>query len=480
MRLTRRHKVIIALASLFVLTNILLIYIDKEQKVEKTSHIKKWTKMMEKDMYESVDTEGVLDFSDESHVYFDDRLGKFQSFLVEEGQHISVGEALYTYEISNYYETASQLEGEIEKLRDEIKAIETAISKMKSYQIPKSSAPPPQKNSVPPVEKEVNDDSDLRGESVVSRFEEDMNHAQDSGQAELIKEQYITEKEKELAQKEAERNSVESQLSELMSMGDTITVESPYEGIVTSISEALEDPLLTVQSDELIVKSELTEQEHLEVEPEQSVYITMMQSDKAEEGVIEEVSHIPDEINLKGESRYPFTVTLVEEEVQNQEQGLGQNQEQEQGQGQNPEQSEEQGQGQGSEQNQEQGQSQDQMLEEERETLFPGYHANLEIVTKESPGATVVNKDDLDGNAIWVMTPSGTIVKNPVETGIQMGSIIEITAGAGMDDWIAVEPKDRLTSHSPFITSLDVKKVNAKRLKSDRWIRDLMIGLISR
>src|SRR5699024_2741370 len=84
MRLTRKHKIIIAVTSVFILVNILLIYFDTEQKVSKTSHVKEWTSVGEKDMYESIDTKGVLDFSEESFVYFDDNLGEFQSFRSEE------------------------------------------------------------------------------------------------------------------------------------------------------------------------------------------------------------------------------------------------------------------------------------------------------------------------------------------------------------------------------------------------------------
>jgi len=482
MRLTRKHIIIIAVTSVFILVNILLIYFDTEQKVSKTSHVKEWTSVGEKDMYESIDTKGVLDFSEESFVYFDDNLGEFQSFFVEEGQQVNVGEDLYSYEVRNYFEAASQLEGEIEKLSNQMAAIEAAITKMDSFQIPSSGASmPPQTSTTPPINED--DGTTSEGDPLIEQFLQEMNQVQDTGQAELIKEQYITEKEKELAQKEAELNSVESQLSELTSTGETVTVESPFEGIVTDVSETLEDPLLTIQSDDLIIKGDLTEKEHLDVEHEQPVYITMTQSGVEEEGQIEEVSQIPKEINLKGHSKYPFIVTLLDEEAD------GEDQDTEQGdldEDQDQDQETDQSQSQDQETDQESGEDQSDDLDinestqEEEDIHFPGYHANLEIITKESPNASVVNKTNLDGQAIWMLTANGEVINNSVKTGIEMESIIEITEGAETGDWIAIEPKDRFTSHSPFITSLDIKELNADRVKSNRWLKDLMTGLISR
>src|SRR5699024_8692560 len=119
----------------------------------------------------------------------------------------------------------------------------------------------------------MGDDTEDDEDSMIKSFHAEMTKMQDTGQDEVIKKQYITEKEKELAQKEAEQTSVETQLSELTATGQTVTVESPYDGVVTNISETLEDPLITVQSAELVVKGELKEQDHSKVEPEQTVHI---------------------------------------------------------------------------------------------------------------------------------------------------------------------------------------------------------------
>src|SRR5690625_7665757 len=120
----------------------------------------------------------------------------------------------------------------MKKLDGEITAIEAAITKIESYQIPSStSSAPAQANSLSSMDDDTDDDED----SMIKSFLAEMTQVQDTGQAELIKEQYITEKEKELAQKEAEQTSVETQLSELTATGETMTVESHYDGVVTNI-----------------------------------------------------------------------------------------------------------------------------------------------------------------------------------------------------------------------------------------------------
>ncbi|HLR51994.1 MAG TPA: HlyD family efflux transporter periplasmic adaptor subunit [Candidatus Avamphibacillus sp.] len=476
MKLNRRHKIWLALASLLIIVNVCLIYFDKEQKVAKTTHVKEWTKTTEQDMYEFIHTEGVLDFSTENYVYFDDQLGEFQSFLVEKGEEIRLGESLYTYQIHNYYETQTRLESEIEKVNSEILAIEAAISKMESYQ-------PPSSAEGSGLSQSYGEDTSDPEESFLIRFVEAINGAQDVSQAEIIKEQYITEKEKELEQKNAELNSVESQLSELTQTGDTITVESPYEGIVSGVSETLEDPLLTIQSDELVVKSELTEQEHLDVESGLSVYIEMKESGQTMEGKVEKVSQIPENLNLKGNSKYSFLVSLEEMADDAHDEGstdLNNDMNDDEG-----DDSDLNG-GLNDDVNVDENndnmnnETNNDMNEASDENQFaPGYHADLEVVTEESPNATVIHQDALNELSIWKMI-NGELIREPVQTGIQMDKKVEIEEGLETGDWIAKHLEDKFVSHSPYITSLQVSKVKWNQLKNDRWFRDMMIGIISR
>lgn len=492
MRLNRRHKILIGITALFIIVNVLLLFFDNEQHVQKTSHIKTWTETTVEDMYEFIDTQGVLDFATENHVYFDETLGEFDAFLVDEGQEVQSGEGLYTYTISDYYEAASQLESEAEKVEGEMAAIETAISKMTAFQISDSSdsqgmIDPYEEFADPTLEDEEQDE-----EQIVDSFIDAMTGAEDAGQAELIKEQYITEKEKELDQKVAEQGSIESQLSELMQTGDTVTVESPYQGVVTDLSENLDAPLLTIQSGGYIVKGELSEAEHLDVEPGLAVNIKMKESDETAEGEIEAVSQFPKEIKLTGSSIYPFHVSLSDDDEEEAGEDADENDESE-----DPEEEfdgfedfddfngefddDDVNEDLNLDINETDDETNEEVTDEENnDTMLPGYHADVEIKTKESPEATVIQKDALDGLFIWQMTSSGKLIKAPIQPGIQMDDYVELLEGPEMGELIALGPEKRLVSNAPFITSLNMDQVPWGDLKTNRWLQDFLTGLLSR
>lgn len=476
MKLTRRHKLLAGFAVLFLIINIILIYADKDQKIAQTSHVLTWTEVTEQDMYESLDKEGVLDYSTENNLYFDEKLGEFESFLVEEGQEVTAGDELYSYQVQNYYETALALEGEIDKVTNEITAIEAAIAKMGSYQI--ATSQPSQPMPQPPVDQSSSDETDDNAQ--LNQIIDIMSDEQSNDEAELLKEQYITEKEKELDQKIAEVDSLDAQLNELTTTGESITIESPQDGVVTHLSDSLSDPLLTIQSDDLIVRSELTETEHLKVEPDLSVEITMKESGEMEEGVIQTVDKLPENISLHGESDYPFIVSFSDKEEQAEDADIDVDDEFDEEDLAEFEINEDEEESESEESNDETDLSAEEADEEDERDLAPGYHVDLEIITDESLEASVVNQRVLHGLSVWKMTQEGTLVKIPVETGLKMEQMIEIEEGVNKGDLIARQPEERFSSNTPFITSLDVKKVNGKRLKSDRWFQDIMIGLISR
>ena len=200
----RWGRIVIAAIILFVGLNILLVVIDKEGKISRLSHVKDWTEVYEQDLYEYLDTRGVITFSNEENIYFDKNVGSFHEFLVEAGDVVQAGDPLYSYKATNYYETLARLDSEKGRVQEEISAIESAIQTMSAYMIQQP------------------------GDIVLELEEERLEVPQNVAEAELIKEQFITEKQKELGQKQAELNSLESQLSELNGSGDTITVESAY------------------------------------------------------------------------------------------------------------------------------------------------------------------------------------------------------------------------------------------------------------
>lgn len=432
-----RRRLIQAAIILFIGINFLLVYVDDDGKVERKSYVKNWSQVFETDMAERLHKPGVLASVSEDHVYFDGDLGSFQEFLVEEGTEVNAGDALYTYQVHDYFDAEADLMHEVEVLNGEIAAIEAAISEMELYQIPDQGGGA-STQQLPPIpfnfEEEITEEDELTETPEEDNMTETMERPESPVEAELMKEQYIIEKEKELAQKTAELTSVENQLTELTSSGDTITVESPFEGEIKAVQETLEDPLITIESTTLHAEGELTEQERTQIEEGQAVEVSLTEEGALIEGEIAEVSDSSKAADIEEESVYPFHVSLSETDE-----------------------------------------------EGELEELLPGYHANLSITLEESLGAAVLFEDLVFTDSVWKMNAEGKLVEQGIETGILMNNMLEITEGAEIGEFVAEEPAGQFRNGAVFITPLKAQKVPwIDVFNYENWSRALVSGFLSR
>ncbi|MEC5425984.1 efflux RND transporter periplasmic adaptor subunit [Virgibacillus sp. C22-A2] len=402
---------------LFIGLNFLLVYLDDEDKVDRISYINNWSEAFQSDMSEKLYTPGVLAYVKEDYVYFNKNLGSFQEFLTEEGTQVDIGDSLYSYQIDNFYETEAGLMQEVERINGELAAIELAISQMNAYQIPNTSSQP----SASPLFTEE------------EQQEITIDFPQEPIAAELMKEQYVVEKEKDAAQKAAELKSVEAQLTSLQSTGDSIIVGSPYEGKIKSLSASLSDPLITIENTELHAEGQLTEQERTLIEEGYPVEVQVTEKEALLEGVIQELDESPRELAIASESIYPFTVALDQES--------------------------------------------------DIDDLLPGYHATLAITMNESNDATVLFDEVIGAGYAWKMTNEGKLVKQKVDTGIHMDTMIEITSGAIPGEWVAEEPTSQFRSGASFITPIKWDQHKWKSLitlDNEGWSRHFVTGLLSR
>ncbi|WP_077324008.1 HlyD family efflux transporter periplasmic adaptor subunit [Virgibacillus siamensis] len=405
-----RRKVILTLIVLFFGVNCLLVYLDEDEKVDRFSYIDEWAAITKQDMYETIETDGVLQAAKENSVYFDEDKGSFLEFKVEDGAEVDVGDALFTYEPRNFYETKAQLESDAASLNGQIAAIEEAIARVSSFQAPQSDL-----------------EAQFEGES--AKF--DLTH--EPVEVEYMKEAYIAEQKKELAQKKAELDSIQGQLSDLESSGDTITVESAYQGRVAKLSETLENPVVMIRGMELEAAGKLTEEERMEVEPEMPVKVNIRENSDMLKGTLSAISDTPQTVNVHTASVYPFQVKFED----------GTN----------------------------------------TEKLLPGYHAKLAITTKASQNAAVVRENQLFGTNVWMLTDQGLLQRQKVQTGINMGDLIEIKKGADTGEWAAQGDWDQFRNGTPFITSLDITDIQWKRIgKYDNvsWKEYFVTGLLNR
>ncbi|SDR14379.1 efflux RND transporter periplasmic adaptor subunit [Virgibacillus salinus] len=405
-----RRKLIWTLVILFIAVNSLLVYLDEEEKVARLSYIEEWSEIVEMDMFETIDTSGVLATTNEKRVYFDEDRGSFLEFLIDEGTQVDVGDGLFTYKVEDYYETRSFLESERSKLTGEVSAIEQAIDSISFYQIPET--------DLNAEYEDENSNLDITSKSVTANY---------------MKEQYLAEKEKELDQKNAQLQNIQAQLSDLESTGDTITVESSYQGQVTKISKSLSNPVVTIRDMQLQAEGEFTEAERMEAEREMPVEVSIRENGTLLKGNLNEINDSPKTVNVHGTSIYSFDVSFSEDA--------------------------------------------------ETEQLLPGFHADLAITTNKSLGATAVLEKQLFNQNLWKMTTEGTIHKQKAETGIHMNDAVEVTKGAKPGEWVAEEDHSQFREAATFITPLKLGNINWKRLgKYDNvnWEKYFVVGLLSR
>ncbi|MBN6206654.1 HlyD family efflux transporter periplasmic adaptor subunit [Ralstonia pickettii] len=413
----RRNRWIILGAILFICLNVLLIVLDKEGKVDRVTYINAWTNSYTADMKETLEKPVVLAATEEEPVFFDKSQGVFQEFLVNEGDNVAVGDGLFIYQVHNYYETEANLLTQIDKVNGEITAIEQAITKMRQYTVPESNF-------------------DASGSVLVTEEDIFVELPESSIDAELMKEQFLLDKEKELAQKQSEVEAWEKQLDELRTTGDTLTFQSPYNGKIQHISNELADPIILIAGQELRAVGDLSEKERADVEMGMSAELILNEIDATLPGTIETLADTPKEPeNVEKESIYPFTVNIEEEE------------------------------GSGSE-----------------TELLSGYHGLLSITMAEVTGVTAVEEAALIDQAVWRMDQNGLLLKQPVETGMQENKQIEIQSGINPNELIALEPENRLRDGSAFITPIKWKELKRgiANWKEIGWKKPFISGLLSR
>lgn len=402
-------RIVMLSGLLLVAINIFLIVSDHDGVIERKSYVKDWAKVEQKDMMETLNTKGILTSTAKQHLYFDREHGSFQTFLVNEGDEVSEGDELYTYQVHHYESAVSRLEQSIHQLEEDIQALETILSSIHTYTI----------DEIPSIQIKQADDEIVE----INRPPVD---------AEWMKYQYTLEIEKELALKEAELTSLEAQLTSLETTGQTVTVTSPYAGVVTMISASLDDPLMTIETMDLHIEGELGEQDRPLVEAGMTVDIYVPAVDQMFEGTVEKITQHPDQAQSH-ESVYRYYVTFSEEA--------------------------------------------------ELDQLLAGYHTDLRVVTKESLKAKVINDKAIFDGEIWLMTDDGVLKSQPVNMGIHMGEWQEITDGVDFRQIVAVESPQSFRHGTTFITPLKFKELPLKAtLKGEQIDRSryLLLGLVSR
>ncbi|MYL60661.1 hypothetical protein GLW20_24470 [Virgibacillus halodenitrificans] len=81
------------------------------------------------------------------------------------------------------------------------------------------------------------------------------------------------------------------------------------------------------------------------------------------------------------------------------------------------------------------------------------------------------------------MNDNGKLMKQKVETGLYMASMVEITKGMKAGEWVATERKSQFRHQATFITPLQWYKFKVKEVVSSKyedWGKYFVTGLLSR
>ncbi len=286
----QKRLLIIGLTLVFLGVNFYLIE-KANSKVDRTVYIKNWFETTEKDLAKTLEKEGVIASSEEHHVYFNDEMGAFNGFLVEEGDTVAVGAPLYEYVATDIDEQRRRLESEIEQLQDEIMSIEAYIRELEQLEFTLSSLP----SSSP------KDDD----EAVESNVETEFGLKKDIAAYDL-----------EISRLENQIDNLERQVLDLDMNSASLTVQSDVAGVIKKVSHSVENPLITIVSDSPVVSGKLTEKESFEISPEMRAEIRSEHHDEFMSGIVLEVAEMPkNDPDVDQESVYPFTVTFDVPEV---------------------------------------------------------------------------------------------------------------------------------------------------------------------
>ncbi|MGM0843554.1 MAG: efflux RND transporter periplasmic adaptor subunit [Bacillota bacterium] len=399
-----------------------------DSKVDRNSFIDEWTPITTSSLRNSIEKEAVLASAQEEYVYFDESRGTFKEFLVKEGDEISLGTDLFTYEVDDTHSQEVYLESEIQQFEDEIDSIEDHIVDLRALR-PESST----------SSRRTNNFDDRYGAPVTTEDEQDFSIEAANKEINYYVEQEITRKELEIDQLNNKIDNLDRQLSQMRLNESNITVSSTSDGIVKRVSRELDNPVIVISSKSSLVEGELSEQETLKITEGQEAIIYSTAVKDRIKGYVTDVGVLPSEtLTEEGLSSYPFKVEFEEDE-------------------------------------------------ENLDQLRPGFHVSLSIITEEALDVLTVPSHSLiiEGikNYLLVVTENGTLEKREVTVGMTSEGRVELQSGIEKDEIYVVNPDSMDLPGSTFVTPLKIDKLtfnNIKNADKHTILENLLLGILER
>lgn len=408
--------------ALFVAVNVYLILM-KDSEIARSEYIHEWRTVQKQNLVLSTERAGVVAPAEEEYVYFQQGAGDFEQFFVKVGDQVSTGTPLFEYSPRNLEATIEQFEAEITKLQSEQFGLQENIRNLESIE-----------QSLRQVEVEEEENENLSNKAVASTIE-----AQ------------IYEKELQLSRIEAEMDKFEELIANSNSHLGSLTVESPITGMVKEISHNLQNPVVTITSTDQHVKGLLAEEDLQEIQEGMKAIVSG--SFGKMDGVISKVSVTPEDDPQVGvKSEYEFVVQLQEPE-ENVTEDLS-----------------------------EENLNETETEEASQATIYTGSHVSVKIITEEVVDALTLPRETNRLGEIYVLKSNGTIEKRPVQMGITINGVYEITSEAEEGELVVYEPT-RIRNNISFFTPLDLSHMSTQELKEmdkTEILKYLGRGLLSR
>ncbi|KIL44677.1 hypothetical protein KP77_28980 [Jeotgalibacillus alimentarius] len=395
------------LAVIFAGVNLYLIKQD-DLLIDRTSIVHDQKPSKSELVEEVMVKDGVVHTALEERVYFSEQLGMFTQFLVEEGDQVTPGTPLYEYTVSDLEEQRLVFESEIEQLEDEISAVESYLSELESIERKI-------KDSTASSSATARPSSTLEDEELLITIElevgVDVSDATVDQTRSLINQQ-IGQQEAQVERLEAERDKYE-RLADGLEDSPVVTVESEYTGQIARLAEDISHPLITIYTDSLASKSELTDEEAKLVEEGMQARVASPVAESVGDGVVASNPLLPEqEPELNEKSLYPLNIDLLTA----------------------------------------------------NEDWFIGQHVVNEIVLEAAPNAVTMPVIGLDISKIYVLNEMGLVEPRIVEIGILDGDRQQILSGLNAGEWVTVDPEQIERSGMPYITPMKVARLTFDNL----------------
>lgn len=485
--LKKRGKYLVAaVVVIFVGINLFLL-LKQDSKAARTVNINHWTSVENGNVKKLMHTTGVTKPETETHVYFDRQKGILDKMLVKEGDVVSNGTPLFSYNSQKLEDTKADLEDEADKLQGEMDSIDQEISQLQQITPDDSS----NHTSTTSKDKKVNVDVEVNTSSIVEG-----NIQQKVAEAEAEKGKVDAA----LTVTEAKISRVEEQLADL-------NVKSTVDGQIVKINTDLKDPMMTIASTNLVVKAIVPAKKVGEVAEGQSVKLYSTLTKKSYNGTVLQVIAYPNKTkkDKKADPTYSFLVKITGEAAKadkaakNNQATAGTSSETQnlQSNGQATTNSTAEEQKQSSEQSNDQATTQDDQANQaqvgsntvpstnDNKPLLIGTNMKLQVTLAEATNIPIIYSkamlQDTKKHYVYKLTNKGMVQKQEVLLGVTYKGKNQIIKGLEASD-VIVKNKDSITlqSTSNFITPIKTAKIQNKelrKLKQSQQAKYILIGL---